>query len=441
MQPSPGTSLAGRYRVSRRAWDAPAGPVWLARDEVLEREVLIQTFADERGGSVARAVARTAQIAHPGLAQIYDVCSEPLGIVFENAAGGRLVDRRALPLHQAAAAALQLAMALSALHAHGVAHGAVGPDTVLFDEEGRPKLAGAGLAVELEDGDVTAPNAYRPDGDATPEERDRYGLAAVAYRLFTGRDPTSDAPPARAARKGVPPQVDALLARGLAREAAERPTLEDFRRVLEPLASAEQPERAPGFFRQEARWLVPVLVLVGAAIAVAIGVQQNVIELGGGGEATPEASPGATAFAVAAVRDFDPEGNPPSEHPEQAQLAVDGTDKGWTTVGYATADLGRTKDGVGLVFDLGQERAVGRIEVGTAFPGWRAEWRVADADGEAADDFNPVKSFIADGKPVTIPAPGRGRYWLLWITELVDNGSEDRFHFQAQVGDVAFFPR
>jgi serine/threonine protein kinase len=440
MQPAPGTTLAGRYRVARRAWDSPAGPVWLARDEVLEREVLIQTFSDESGGGVARAVARTAQIAHPGLAQIYDVCSEPLGIVFENAAGGRLVDRRALPLHHAAAAALQLANALSALHAHGVAHGAVGPDTVLFDEEGRPKLAGAGLAVELDDGDARAPDAYRPDGDAAPEERDRYGLAAVAYRLFTGRDPTPDAPPARAARKGVPPQVDALLARGLAREAAERPTLEDFRRVLEPFASAEPPERAPGFFRQEARWLVPVLVLVGAAIAVAIGVQSNVFKIGGG-EETPQPSPSVTTLAVADVRDFDPEGDG-EEHARDADQAADGTDKGWFTVGYKTANLGGLKKGVGLVFDLGAERAVARIEVRTSLPGWVAEWRVADADGRAVADFTKVADFTAGASPVLLPSSARGRYWLLWITRLVDNQSGSRdVPFQAQVGEVLFVPR
>lgn len=441
MQPAPGTTLAGRYRVARLAWQAPAGPVWLARDEVLERDVLIQTFAAERSGGVSRAVARTAQIAHPGLAQIYDVCSEPLAIVFEHAAGGRLADRRALAPHQAAAAALQVTTALATLHQHGVAHGAVGPDTVLFDEEGRPKLAGAGLAAEMGDGDARPPDAYRPPGESEPEDRDIYGLAAVSYRLFTGRDPAPDAPPARTARKGVPAQVDALLARGLAREADDRPALEEYRRVFEPLASFEPPERAPGFFRQEARWLVPVLVLVAAAIAVAIGVQQDVINIGGG-EPTAQPTTSPATLAVASVRDFDPEGDPPSEHPEQAQLAVDGTDKGWTTLGYATADLGRTKEGVGLVFDLGQTREVRSIQVRTAFPGWRAEWRVADDDGTAASDFNPVVGpFIADGKPLTIPAPGRGRYWLLWITELVDNSSGDRFRFQAQVGEVSFVPR
>lgn len=447
---SPGTLIAGRYRIERPAWPSDAAPVWHGRDTVLERPVLIQTFpgADPATAErIARAAARAAQISHPALAQIYDVGAEPVAIVVEHAPGGRLADRTrdaALPASQAARVVLQLAAALGALHERGLVHGSVGPATVLFDEESRCKLAGAGLAAELGSA-LDPPDGYRPpEPGASVEERDRYGLAAVAYRLFTGRAPGGDAPPARAARRGVPAEVERLLARGLGRDPAQRPSLEEFRHALSPLAAAEPPEREPGFFRQEARWLVPVLALVGLGVAaVLVGLR---VDFGGGGfpikirrgeTPAPEAS---APFAVASVEDFDPEGNG-EEHSAQARLAIDGRETAWTTVGYAGPNLDGRKSGVGLLFDLGRPREVRRIEVRTPLPGWTAEWRTADAKGRAAGDFRPVATFTAGGGRVGLDPPVGARYWLLWITRLVDNGSGANFPFQAAVGEVLFLPR
>ena len=432
--------IAGRYRVEKRAWDAGTGPVWLARDEVLERAVLIQTFPRDAAEGVARAVARAAQITHPALSQIYDVSDDPLGLVFENAPGGRLADRKeaALPPPQAAVACRRLGTAIAALHSHGVAHGAIGPATVLFDEEGRAKLAGAALAGEVGDGVLAPPAAYLPpEPDATPEERDRYGLAAVAYRLFTGRDPGPDAPPARAVRRDVPVSVDELLSRALGREPAARPSIEELQRVVSPLADVEPAERGPGFFRQEARWLVPVLLIVGlAGAAIAVGVRK--IQTGG----EPKPSPTATvaSIKVASVRDFDPPPGNGSEHPEQARFVIDGTDKGWLTLGYKTANMA-PKKGVGLLFDLGASRRVARIEVKTSLPGWKAEWRTAASEGPTAADYRIVATFTADGKIFAFPTPAEGRWWLLWITTLTDNGSGSDIPWQAQVSEVTFLPR
>jgi hypothetical protein len=437
MDLSPGDVIGGRYRVRRRSWDAGAGAVWLAFDTVLERPVLIQTFPGVDPADVSRAVARSAQITNPGLCQIYDMSTDPPGIVFENAPGGRLADRKdgALPLAQAASICSRLAAAVAALHEHDLPHAAIGPGTLLFDEEGRPKLCAA-MPVPDSDGD----GPYRPpEAGAGPEVRDRYALAAIAYRLFTGRDPGPDAPPARAAKRGIPPQVDALLSRALARDPAARPSLAEFRRVLEPLATEEPHERGPGFFRQEARWLIPVLLVIALGIAaITIGVQKVVTK--GGGSPTTAATPSSIPFPIVAVKDFDPppQGNG-EEHHSQVGRVTDGKDTAWSTFGYSTASLGGAKKGVGLLFDLGEARAVGRIEVRTPGPGWMAEWRTADSEGSTADAFTVVKQFTAP-EPVAFARPVRARYWLLWITKLVDSGTGDAHPYQAQVSEVAFFP-
>lgn len=445
MDLAPGSAINGRYRLLRRAWDAGSGAVWLAHDDVLERPVLIQTFPGAGVDAVARAVARGAQLSHPGLCQIYDMSTDPPAIVFEHAPGGRLIDRKdgALPLAEAARVVCQLTSAIAALHEHGIAHGSISPATVLFDEEGRPKLAGAVFTEEL--GAATDPTAeaYRPAGDvASIDERDRYALAAVAYRLFTGREPGADAPPPRSARRGVPPVVDALLSRALAREATHRPTLQEFRRVLDPIASAEPRERGPGFFRQEMRWLIPVLLVMGlGAGAIVIGVQRDVITFGGGRE-SPEPTATPSAYRVVSVEDFDP---PPrgsgDEHPEDVDKVIDGKDDAWSTLGYQTETLGGLKEGVGLLFDLGVPRQVGRIEVRTPMPGWQAEWRAADSAGPQADSFTVAHTFTATGEPVMLRPPKRAQYWLLWITRLVDSGTGDRNRFQVQVSEVQFFER
>jgi len=75
---TPGDVLGERYTLKKSEWRTPLGPVWLARDSVLDRAVFVQLLEQEiardAGACKAflRSAARNAQVTHPGLLQVYD---------------------------------------------------------------------------------------------------------------------------------------------------------------------------------------------------------------------------------------------------------------------------------------------------------------------------------------------------------------------------------
>jgi hypothetical protein len=104
--------------------------------------------------------------------------------------------------------------------------------------------------------------------------------------------------------------------------------------------------------------------------------------------ASPSAAPTAASPSPSATVDegpvkvrsaaaFDPEGDG-TENDADAKLAIDGDlTTEWTTVTYASRNLGGLKEGVGLQLDLGKDRSVGGIELrlvgrGTDLQVWAA---------------------------------------------------------------------
>jgi len=198
-------------------------------------------------------------------------------VVMDLLPGGSLAERLRregpLPPAEAAGIGARLARALAAAHACGVVHRDVKPANVLFDAAGEPRLADFGLAGLLvadrrltRTGDVLGTPAYMAPEQAAgqPAERlgpacDVYGLGATLYATLTGRPPfegrgvydvlrrvleEEPAPPS-ALRPGLPPDLDAVCRRCLAKRPAERfQTAADLADALE--RSREIPPRRPG---------------------------------------------------------------------------------------------------------------------------------------------------------------------------------------------------
>ena len=206
-------------------------------------------------------------------------------LVTELLEGGDLERRlRAGPLEPRAAArlALELAEGLALVHERGVLHRDLKPANVLFDGEGRPKLADFGLARVQGADSLTAtgellgtpaymsPEQARGARGAIDARSDVYGLGAILYACLSGRPPfqgatvlallssvLQDTPPPL----GVDPGLAAVCSRALAKDPADRPAdAAAFARELAAWLAGERPPR-----RQ-----APLLLGAGALLAAGL---------------------------------------------------------------------------------------------------------------------------------------------------------------------------
>lgn len=217
-----------------------------------DRELVRMFLAEGRLG---------ARLAHPGIVPVLEV-GEAGGrhhLVMEYVAGRdlrALVQRlgargEALPVELAAHVAARVADALDHLHrwpgggAPGTIHGDVSPANVLVGLDGRVRVIDLGLAQEAGGrapagaaprGKLSYLSPERVDGRPVDPRSDVFALGAVLHELLTGRrlfaGATGDAvvqavraaraaPPSRANR-AVPPELDRIVLRALAREPADR---------------------------------------------------------------------------------------------------------------------------------------------------------------------------------------------------------------------------
>jgi tetratricopeptide (TPR) repeat protein len=338
------------------------GDIYLATDETLGREVVVKLLSDRYAADQAitarfkrEGLAAARLSGESGAVTIFDVGDwhgRPF-IVMEHLRGGSLEDRLgregAPPPGRALDWLEQAAETLDAAHRLGIVHRDVKPANLLLDERGDLRVAdfgiasAAGLDSMTLTGTILGTAGYlspeQAQGERAGPPSDLYSLAVVAYELLSGHRPfENDSPTAEAAahvnapvppiterRESLPPELDGVFRRALAKDPAARyGSAADFvsslRETLDrPPATAVQ--LPPPRVRQSVprrRYLIPAALLVGAA---GVGAAVAAILTGGGDPATRTvAGPGATTTVHQTVTQK-PAPPPP---PPPAAIAADG---------------------------------------------------------------------------------------------------------------------
>jgi eukaryotic-like serine/threonine-protein kinase len=271
-----GRVLGGRYRLVSPLGAGASAQVFLAEDVSLQRHVAIKllqpALANDQGFLKRfRAEARSAAaLNHPNIARVFDWGEDSGGpyLVLEYLGGGSLLDLLErgvrLSVAQATAVAAQAARGLAHAHARGLVHRDVKPANLLFDDEGRVRVADFGVARALAEGAWTEPAgvAVGTARYAAPEQAqglrldgraDVYALALVTFESLTGYVPfVLDTPMGTLAARvgatlpghGALGPLQPLLTQAAAPNMAARPDAGAFAARLESLA-ATLPRPAP----------------------------------------------------------------------------------------------------------------------------------------------------------------------------------------------------
>ena len=275
-----GTVLSGRYRLRRLLGRGGMAEVYLAQDDVLNRQVAVKVFRS--GTTTSDSDAKRQQLeaellaglSHPGLVTVfdagYDADGELAFLVMEMVEGPTLSGRLAAgPLHggQVRQVGASLAEALAYVHERGVVHRDVKPSNVLFvdaDDSSSVKLADFGIArladsARLTDAGLIVGSAHylspeQARGEDVGPPSDIYALGLVLLECLTGAPvfPGAGIEPvvARLRRDPqVPDDVDPALGRLLtamtSREPARRPTAHQVATALGRTPSIQPLPRLP----------------------------------------------------------------------------------------------------------------------------------------------------------------------------------------------------
>jgi serine/threonine-protein kinase len=274
VQFSPGTIIAGRYRISGILGSGGMGEVYRADDTKLDQPVALKFLPARLArdpillGRLHDEVRHGRQIAHPNVCRIYDIVEweDAHFVAMEYVDGedlSRLLRRIGrLPSDKAIDIARGVAAGLLAAHAKGILHRDLKPANVMLDSRGDARITDFGLALSASDeqsGEIAGTPAYMApeqlEGAPATVQSDLYALGLLMYELFTGkrahagktfpdrlRESSSQITTPSEHIHDIDASVERIILRCLSRDPAERP--QSAREVIaalpggDPLAAA-----------------------------------------------------------------------------------------------------------------------------------------------------------------------------------------------------------
>lgn len=261
--------LDGRYELLELVGGGGMADVYKAKDLLLDRPVAVKILHEqfrrdeefiEKFHKEAQAAAR---LSHPNIVNIYDVgiSGEEHYIVMEYVPGTTLKEliqqKQRIEPAEALAITREIAEALAHAHENGLVHCDIKPHNILMQGGTHAKVADFGISRAVTESTMTysgnvigSVHYFSPEqakGAMITPKSDVYSLGVVLYEMltgklpFTGENPVSIAmkhlqempTPVRRIDPSIPPVVEALVSRMMAKDPALRPETKELVREIE----------------------------------------------------------------------------------------------------------------------------------------------------------------------------------------------------------------
>ena len=320
--PKPGFRI-GEYVIENMLGHGSMSTVFLARDAT-NHEVALKVFQESPNVSEVmrerfrREVEASKQLrSHPNILTVYATGQDGPShyIAMQPVLGSQtvevLMEQEVLSIDRVVRIFIKIARALAFAHHHRIMHRDVKPSNIMIDPFGEPLLADFGVAALLEWPRFTVPGALtgtplymspeQARGEPLDTTSDLYSMAVVLYEALTGVLPYSthrfsavqdtlravqneQVRRPRLFREEIPPELEAVVLKALAREPADRypdgdALADELQRVLDG-----KPVQAPLYSRwdtygQRVRRHRRPLVIFAAAIGVLLAVMAYFLSL------------------------------------------------------------------------------------------------------------------------------------------------------------------
>jgi serine/threonine protein kinase len=306
----------GRYEITGLLGRGAMGVVYQARDPLIERTVAVKAVAcgalpEKEAADFEQRFFREAKSAgrlkHPNIVTIHDVGrdGELAWIAMEFLEGRSLrevLDAGApLTIERIVEIVTSVADALAYAHAQGIVHRDVKPANIMLLEDGGVKIMDFGIA-HLPGGSLTlagsvlgSPKYMSPEqvaGEKIDARADIFSLGSVLYEMLVGVPPFAgdnmhatmyqvvhkEPPSPSSCTRGVPPELDAVVAKAMAKDPAHRHAnaaefATDLRRAIDvPAATLPAPlqeaTRQPSGSPHAAQREFPKTLIVFGGLAV-----------------------------------------------------------------------------------------------------------------------------------------------------------------------------